>query len=46
MKLPGWKTITAPDGSAASWHIDGRFIGFRGAQQINGSKSMGSDPIE
>ncbi|WP_339386238.1 RHS repeat-associated core domain-containing protein [Vibrio caribbeanicus] len=28
----GWKTITAPDGRAASWHADGRFIGFRGVQ--------------
>jgi hypothetical protein len=28
----GWKTITAPDGRAASWHTDGRFIGFRGVQ--------------
>lgn len=28
----GWKTISAPDGRAASWHADGRFIGFRGVQ--------------
>ncbi|MCI5125464.1 MAG: hypothetical protein D3925_13565, partial [Candidatus Electrothrix sp. AR5] len=28
----GWKTITAPDGRAASWHADGRFIGFRGVE--------------
>ena len=28
----GWKTVTAPDGRAASWHADGRFIGFRGVQ--------------
>ena len=28
----GWKTITGADGRAASWHADGRFIGFRGIQ--------------
>ena len=28
----GWTTITIPDGRAASWHADGRFIGFRGVQ--------------
>jgi filamentous hemagglutinin len=28
----GWKTITHPDGRAASWNIDGTFIGFRGIQ--------------
>lgn len=28
----GWKTITAPDGRAASWNADGSFIGFRGVQ--------------
>lgn len=28
----GWKTITSPDGRAASWNVDGTFIGFRGIQ--------------
>jgi filamentous hemagglutinin len=28
----GWKTITLPDGRAASWHSDGTFIGFRGVR--------------
>jgi filamentous hemagglutinin len=26
----GWVTYTLPNGNAASWHFDGRFIGFRG----------------
>lgn len=28
----GWKTVTLPDGRAASWHANGDFIGFRGVQ--------------
>ncbi len=28
----GWKTYTLPDGRAASWHADGKFIGFRGVR--------------
>lgn len=28
----GWVTYTLPNGNAASWHLDGRFIGFRGVQ--------------
>ncbi|WP_170875542.1 hypothetical protein, partial [Leptospira alexanderi] len=26
----GWVTYTLPNGTAASWSIDGSFIGFRG----------------
>ncbi len=29
----GWITYTLPDGRAASWGGDGKFIGFRGAQK-------------
>ena len=28
----GWKTLTLPDGRAASWQANGDFIGFRGIQ--------------
>jgi len=28
----GWKTMTASDGRAASWHSNGNFIGFRGVE--------------
>lgn len=26
----GWTTYTLPNGNAASWSLDGTFIGFRG----------------
>ena len=29
----GWITYTLPDGTAASWHKSGEFIGFRGIKQ-------------
>ncbi len=29
----GWITYTLPDGRAASWGGDGKFIGFRGVQK-------------